>query len=320
MQTSQITPAKDSYKLRNWKAYNANLCQRGSLTLWIEDSVLRSWREIDISKQVVGEQLYPSSVILCCLVLKMQYRQALRQTTGFTRSLLTLMGHGEYAVPDYSTLCRRQGDLPVELSKRWEKGEKIVASVDSTGLKVYGEGEWKVRQYGVSKRRTWRKLHIMIDVATQEIIGAELTTNDKDDAAVAKEMLQNKQEKLESFRGDGAYDDFALREVLGNVKQIIPPPKDAIVHKGTKKKPVPDFLKQRNEAVKFINDHDQKQWKVHEEYHQRSLSEVGMFRYKTTFGDEMQARKIENQKNEALIKCKILNTYRDVGMPLSYRI
>lgn len=319
MQTSSITPVKDKYKLKNWKAYNASLCQRGSLTLWIEDSVIRSWRDIDSSKKVVGQQTYPPNVILCCLLLKMQYHQPLRQTTGFVKSLLKLMGFADFVVPDYSTLCRRQGDLPVELSNRWKSGEKIVAAIDSTGLKVYGEGEWKVRQYGVSKRRTWRKLHIIIDVKTQEIIDVTLTGNDKDDASTAQEMLKGKEDKLESLRGDGAYDDFSLREQLKNVKQIIPPPKDAIIHQATKKKPVPLYLEQRNQAVKFINEHDRKQWKVNENYHQRSLSEVGMFRFKTTFGNQLQARKIENQKTEALIKAKILNTYRDVGMPQSMR-
>lgn len=84
--------------------------------------------------------------------------------------------------------------------------------------------------------------------------------------------------------------------------------------------PAPTFLKQRNEAVKFINDYDRKQWKGEEDYHKRSLNEVGMMRYKTTFTDEMQARKFENQQTEAAIKCKILNTFRDVGMPLSHRV
>ena len=79
------------------------------------------------------------------------------------------------------------------------------------------------------------RLHIGIDLDTQEVVSVELTGNDEDDAAVAAKMLKENVKKLKSFSGDGAYDDFSFREILGDVKQIIPPPKDAIVNKGTKK-------------------------------------------------------------------------------------
>lgn len=177
-----------------------------------------------------------------------------------------------------------------------------------------------MRKHGVSKRRTWRKLHIGIDIKTQEIVCVELTPNGEDDAATATKMLKGKTEKLNSFRGDGAYDDFAFREALGSeVNQIIPPPKDAIVHEGTKKKPVKDYLKQRNEAVEYIKTHDRKEWKIKEDYHKRSLNEVSMFRYKTTFTASMSARKMDNQKTEVALKCKILNLFNKQGMPLAYK-
>ena len=321
METTQLTtPSKDSYKLKNWKSYNESLCNRGRLTLWIEDSVMRSWRAINPKKKVVGQQTYPDSVILCCLILGIQYHQPLRQTTGFVGSLLQLMDKGSYAIPDYSTLCRRQNSLPVALTQRWEKGENIHIAIDSTGLKVYGEGEWKVRKHGVSKRRTWRKLHIGKDVNTQEIISVSLTGNDEDDAAIAQKMIEGKTKQIKSFRGDGAYDDFSLREKLGaSIAQIIPPPKDAIIHHGTKKKPLPDYLIQRNKAVEYIQKIGRKEWKIGSGYHKRSLNETVMFRYKISFGTEMTNRKIEHQKTEVNIKCHILNTYRRQGMPVAYK-
>lgn len=312
---------KDKYKIRNWKAYNKSLCARGSITLWIENSVLRSWRAIDPDKKVVAEKLYPDSVIQCCLLLGQAYHQPLRQTTGFVKSLLVLTACGNYAIPDYSTLCRRQSDLPVEVSRALESDSRIEIAIDSTGLKVYGEGEWKVRKYGIGKRRTWRKLHIGIDVHTQEIVCVQLTSNAEDDAAVAAKMLEHKTEKINSFRGDGAYDDFVFRETLGSsVKQIIPPPKDAVVHRGSKRKPAKEYLRQRNEAVEFIEEYDREQWKIKQAYHRRSLNEVVMFRYKTSFTGQMKARKMENQQTEAALKCKILNTYKQQGMPITYKI
>ncbi len=321
MLASTTIPAKDKYKVKNWKAYNRSLVQRGSISMWLEDSVWRQWREISKAKKVVGECLYADCVIQCCLLLGQVYHQPLRQTTGFVASLLAMLGYKDYAVPDYSTLCRRQSCLPVEVSQALAGKQKINIALDSTGLKVYGEGEWKVRKHGVSKRRTWRKLHIGIDIDTQEIILVELTTNAEDDAVVAKRLLKGKSSKLSSFRGDGAYDDFKLRQALGNeVKQIIPPPKDAVARKSTQNQPLPAYLQQRNEAVAFIQQQGSKAWKIKECYHQRSLSEVVMFRYKNTFSDKMSARKMENQKTEVELKCKILNQFRQQGWSVAYKV
>jgi hypothetical protein len=321
MQKQPTIPVKDSYKIKNWQDYNKSLVQRGNLNIWLEDSVLRAWRDIDGSKIVVGERLYADCVIQCCLLLGLVYHQPLRQTTGFVASFVTLLGHGDFAIPDYSTLCRRQSCLTVEVSKALAGNRKLDIALDSTGLKVFGEGEWKVRKYGASKRRTWRKLTIGIDVHSQEIVFAELTTNAEDDATTASRMLKGKTAKLNSLRADGGYDKFDLRKTLGDeVKQIIPPPSNAVVHKGTKKKPVPAYLKQRNEAVEFIQAHERKQWKIKEAYHRRSLNEVAMFRYKTSFTANMSARNLASQKTEVALKCKILNTYRQQGMPVAYKV
>ena len=320
MLPSTTTPVKDKYKIRNWKAYNKSLQQRGSVGIWIEESLMREWKGIKGEKKVVAEKLYPDSIIECCLLLGKVYHQPLRQTQGFVKSLLVLMGHKDFQVPDYTTLCRRQGCLCIAVSKALQSGKKIDIAIDSTGLKVYGEGEWKVRKHGASKRRTWRKLHIGIDIHTQEILCVELTTNAADDAATAGRMLKDNITKLNSFRGDGAYDDFSFRQILGSeVKQIIPPPKDAVVQKATKRKPVKEYLKQRDQAVEFINKEGRKEWKIKEDYHQRSLNEVGMFRYKTTFTANMSARKLDNQQREVAIKCKILNIFNKQGMPLAYK-
>lgn len=317
---TSTTEVKSTYKLQNWHSYNQSLCKRGSLQLWISEELLEIWEQIDVSKKVVGQQLYPNGIIECCLVLGISYGLRLRQTTGFVSSLLSLLGKGDLAVPDYTTLCRRQCSLSLEISQRLSKGENLEIAIDSTGLKVYGEGEWKVRKHGVSKRRTWRKLHIGIDINTQEIVAVELTTNGKDDASTATKMLKGKTKRLKSFRGDGAYDNSAFRKTLGpGVQQIIPPPKNAVIKKATKKKPIVEHLQQRNEAVLFINEHGSKEWKIRNGYHKRSLNEVVMFRYKTIFGAEMNARKMDNQSVEAKLKCAILNKYTTTGMPVSYK-
>jgi len=321
MSTLPINPVKDSYKVRNWKAYNSSLCKRGSLTLFLAPQILRDWELLKDKKKEVGEQTYSDSIIQCCLLLKTNYRLKLRQSTGFLSSLFLLMGKSELPVPDYSTLCRRQKDLPIAIEERLESGENLIVGIDSTGLKVYGEGEWKVRKHGCSKRRTWRKLHICIDLSTQEILSVELTGNEEDDANVGRRMLKDKTNKINSFIGDGAYDTFGFRQVLGNdVKQIIPPPKNAVIQEDKKDKPLPEYLIQRNQAVKDIEKLGSKQWKIEQGYHKRSLNEVVMFRYKKIFGGELDARKIENQKTEVRLKCDILNKFTGMGMPDSYKV
>lgn len=318
MGIQRIPPIKNTQKIRNWKEYNKSLRKRGSLTLWITDSVLSDWRSIDLSKKVVGEKQYPDSVILCCLILSIQYHQKLRQTTGFVESLLLLLGEKKMVIPDYTTLCRRKKSLPVSVSNRLEEGQNIHVAIDSTGLKVYGEGEWKVRKHGASKRRTWRKLHVAIDLDSQEIIDVKLTMNDVDDAEVGGLILEGHQAKLASFSGDGAYDDFKFRKILGHhVKQIIPPPIDGKEHlpKPRKKEDL-SHLEQRNQAVVFIKENTRKQWKQNVGYHRRSLNETVMFRYKISFTTQLSAREFERQKTEVKIGAKILNTYTKLGMPI----
>ncbi|MDR2814740.1 MAG: IS5 family transposase [Prevotellaceae bacterium] len=320
MSTSPITRGKDTYKITSWKACNESLCRRGSLTLWLEDGVLKEWELASRQSKEVGEQTYSDGIIQCCLLMRISYRLKLRQSAGFMRSLLGLMGKSHLAVPDYSTLCRRQKSLPVALKRRLYSGEKLAIGIASTGLKVYGEGEWKVRKHGWSKHRTWRKLHVCIDLDTQEILSVALTGNDEDDASVGSKMLAGKTGSIRSFHGDGAYDKFGFRAVLGDgIAQVIPPPQNAVVQKPKKRKPLPAYLRQRNQAVEYISKHGSQSWKEQSGYPRRSLNEVVMFRYKTIFGGALDARTFENQEVEVKLKALTLNKFIGIGMPNAYK-
>ncbi len=112
---------------------------------------------------------------------------ALRQTTGFVESLLRLV-RLDWDVPDFSTLSRRQKTLAVKIPFRGSQ-RPLHLLIDSTGIKVEGEGEWNGRKHGGSKRRVWRKIHIGIDEQTLEIRTAELTTSDVGDAPMPPELL-----------------------------------------------------------------------------------------------------------------------------------
>jgi hypothetical protein len=158
---------KSEYRVRNWAKYNDSLKQRGSITLWIDEDVLRAWRpDPNAPKKRGGQPEYSDGAIECLLMVKTVFHLAYRQTEGFAGSLSELL-RVKLPIPDYTTLNRRAKTLKVQLPKS-EKGP-IHLVLDSTGLKVYGEGEWKVRKHGYSKRRTWRKLHLAVDEATGEI-------------------------------------------------------------------------------------------------------------------------------------------------------
>ena len=218
-------PKKVTYRVRNWKQYNDALVRRGSLTLWVERDTLEAWRYQGPTQQ--GAQFeYSDTAIECVLTLRAVYHLALRATEGFARSLLELMGLG-LPVPDYSTLSRRAKALRITLPKRAEGPLHLV--LDSTGLKVYGEGEWKVRKHGYSKRRTWLKLHLAVDPQTHEIQAAVVSEPGVTDAEAAPALLEQVDNPLEAVEADGAYDQrpvYAELERRG-ARAVIPPRRDA---------------------------------------------------------------------------------------------
>lgn len=90
-------------------------------------------------------------------------------------------------------------------------------------MKVYGEGEWKVRTHGVDKRRTWRKLHLGVDEGSGEILAVVVTTNDVADCEVLSDLLEQIEQDIEQLSGDGSYDTnesydaITAREALATI-------------------------------------------------------------------------------------------------------
>lgn len=86
--------------------------------------------------------------------------------------------------------------------------------IDATGLKVYGEGEWKVRKHGKEKRRVWRKLHLAVDAATHAIVAAEVSLETVADNEVYPSLLNPLRRKIEQVSADGAYDTKSCHALL----------------------------------------------------------------------------------------------------------
>jgi len=191
--------------------------------------------------------------------------------------------------------------------------------IDSTGLKVYGEGEWKVRQHGYSKRRTWRKLHLAVCPDSNEIILEILTDNKVADCEVYPELLEKVPKSVERTYGDGAYD--TERCYAANVKHgstpIIPPGRDAVFRENAS----PPMMMRNISLLEILglggDDDARKLWKKLKGYHRRSLAETAMFRLKRLFGNDLKSRNLENQRAEARAKCEALNIMTRLGMPES---
>ena len=201
------------YRVRNWSAYDQALKQRGSVTLWFAPEAVAAWNYQGAAQR--GAQfVYSDLAIETALTLRLIYHLPLRQTEGFVESLLHVMGL-DLSAPDHSTLSRRQEGLSVALPTRTTQ-EPIHVVVDSSGLKVYGEGEWKVRQHGWSVRRTWRKLHLGVNEATGEIIAQTSTENSVDDAAQVTPLLEQIDAEIARLGGDGSYDKHKVFKALAN--------------------------------------------------------------------------------------------------------
>jgi hypothetical protein len=308
---------KTLYRVKNWTEYEQALVQRGSITFWISDDFEKTWMYVG-EKQRGSQFDYTDQAILMMLTVKEVFHLTNRGVEGFMRSIFRMMKI-KLPVPDHSTLSKRGKSVKVNLPKK--ANQKLNIVMDSTGLKIYGEGEWKVRQHGVSKRRTWRKLHIGANPEDGEIQAAILTENSVSDDAVVEVLLETIEQEIDKFAADGAYDKRKVYDALNahspDVQILIPPRKNARIWKHGNTKT--ERLK-RDENLRSIRKQGRQAWKKNSGYHIRSLSETAMFRLKTIFGDGLSARLLETQTTQALVRCAALNRMTHLGMPQSYKV
>jgi len=305
---SPTTKEKKKYKTENWKEYDKALKARGSLTVWLDKDM--KWQAPPTGKRG-RQQQYSEEAIEFCLTLKALFGLPLRQSMGLVESVLKLSGL-DWAVPQYSTVSRRQKQLEVKLPYR-AKTTGLALLVDSTGVKFMGDGEWKRKKHGVEHRRQWRKVHLAIDADTFEIRAVEVTDNSIGDAPMLPQLLSQipEDESIESVRGDGAYDTKECHHAIAQrgAKAIIPPRKNARQwkeqHKGDQV---------RNAASKACRELGRELWKQQSHYHRRSLVETKMHCFKR-LGDRLAARTFERQTTEVHIRVAILNRFTRMGRP-----
>ena len=204
---------KQKQRVTNWAEYNEGLRRRGDLTVWINEDAIGLWSAARRTTRG-GQRRYSNLAIELCLTLGMVFKQPLRQTQGLMRSIARLLG-AEIAVPDFSTLSRRSNGLILQTAPQENSQATIHLAVDSTGLKIFGEGEWLEEKHKTKgKRRSWRKLHLGLDLVSGEIVCSELTTDEVGDPTALPDLLDQVDSPVDLFLADGAYDGEPTSDLL----------------------------------------------------------------------------------------------------------
>ncbi|KGX23854.1 transposase DDE domain protein [Burkholderia pseudomallei ABCPW 1] len=283
--------------------------------MWIDDDALANMPDTEPTRG--RSRLYSDALIQALLGLKTVFHLPLRALQGFAQSLRDL-AFAELPVPNYTTVCRRAQTLQVKLPVI-HSDEPLHLVVDSTGAKVYGEGEWKVRQHGYSKRRTWRKVHLALDTNTGQLRAALMTHQDVADGEVLPELLEqvSADESIDTIGGDGAYDTqacYASITARGAIPSI--PPREGAVHWPT----TTPGASRRNAALDAIAQGSRREWKQQSGYHRRSLAENAMYRLKTLTDPCLWARRTDTQATEVAVRVGVLNRMAELARPQSVRI
>lgn len=284
---------------RNWSKYNRALQQRGAITFWIDKKSLSSWYTKKANGKKGRPTIYTDIAVQTMLIVKYVYRLSLRSVQGFLNSL-----NLPVKPMSYTQLSRRQKTITLP---KLPKGNGVLhIAIDGTGLKVYGEGEWKVRAHGYAKRRDWMKLHIGINVDTQEIVCEKLTDNHCAEYKQLNDLLKGF-DQLGDVMTDAGYDYHKSYELIkehGGSPLISPNcnPK----HRAKKLKHLrPDKPRDLYRWIQQVIG--LKNWKKLNRYHRRSLVETAFYRLKQLLGDKLMSRTYDAQKTEIGLKCRILN-------------
>lgn len=315
-------------KIKNWAEYNKSLINRGNLSIFISESVIQDGHII--VPQKTGKPgrptEYSDELIEFILTIRELFHLPLRQATGFLEFLFKSMGIISGS-PDYTTVSKRMPSIKVRYQRKITQNINnkagIVMLIDSSGFKVFGEGEWKVRKHGAGRRRVWRETHIAIDHETRDIIGFTNTSAHTHDNTqllpLLRQVTQNNY-KVQTVIGDGAYeakDNYKLTAKF-HASMIAPPHKNAVYHYDLKDGQLIDTpgWEERNKVIRAtMRAGGLENWKNEVDYHRRSLVENAFYRWKTIFGDNLKSRKEATQYAEQCLRAKIINRFNEFGLP-----
>lgn len=299
-------PSPTRYRTTNWSDYNAALRQRGSLSVWFDPDMV--WHAGKTGKRGRPET-FSDAAIQTCLTLKVLFGLPLRQTVGLVESLIRMAGL-DWPVPDYSTLCRRQARIGVQIPYR-RTGRPLNLLIDSTGVKFRGDGEWLTRKHGSSRRRQWRKVHIAMDTETGDIRAVEFTSSRQGDSPLLPDLLSQipEGEEIATVTADGAYDTRRCHAAIieHGADAVIP-----IRRNGRAWKEDCPAALARNEILRATRHLGRALWKKWAGYHVRSRGEAQMNCLKL-FGERIMSRDPDRQTAEIQLRIAIMNRLSALG-------
>ena len=308
---------KQRYRVTNWRAYDASLRQRGSLTVWFTKEAIAAWRAEPAAHDPGRAALVlapgdPDGADPAHHVPPGAAPDR-RADRLHPPPLLGL----DLAVPDHTTLSRRAATLRVPRPRAGTGPLQLL--VDSTGLRLGGPGEWLTGKHGAKTRRSWRKLHLGVDAGTGRIEAVELTGNETDDGSRVGPLLDQVAAPVASFTGDGAYDREDVSGVVAErhpaAAVVVPPRKDAVPSATAATAPT-----QRDRHLRLIAERGRLGWQKASGYHRRALAEVAISRYKRVIGDTLRSRTDGHQATEVTMAVHALNRMLELGRPESVRI
>jgi hypothetical protein len=280
----------------------------------IAEDLSENWyEEIKESNNRGRRVVYSDLAIEIFLKIRYLMGSRLRQTEGFINYLFEISGLNIKS-PDYTTVSKRGKKLGLSMDLPEDVKEFDHVAMDSTGIQTYTGNEWLENKHGKQyKRRTWKKLHIVVD-PSGVILANSTTEHTSDDRSQIAELLKNI--KTKEFLGDPGYDGENVYQFLKSkgTKPTIRPPNSS------QKIEFKEIKTTREEAVDYQQTKGYQAWRVKNDYGRREKVENTFFRYKKSFGSEFLSRNDENMKQETTIKCKLLNRMLEIGRPISVRV
>lgn len=266
--------------------------------MWIEDGTLEHWQ----SRGVGGQARFTDAAIQTSLMLRAAFKLPLRQGEGLMNSVITLMSL-TISAPDHTTVSRRAVKLPVIMASLPDGPLHVL--IDSTGLEMFGAGQWIEEKHGKKSRRSWRKLHLAVDAGSGQIVACLLTEQNVDDPSQVGQLLDQIDGEIGQVTADGAYDGAPTYQTITQhgdaIKVVISPRKIAVPSDKL------TLLTQRNGHPTMIATQGRLGWQEMTGYGQRALVETAMGRYKSVIGPRLRARGLAAQQTETVIGVAVLN-------------
>jgi transposase len=308
----------------NWRIYNEGLVKRGEVLL--EISIFKDWAE-ELQRMNRGKPgrpfEFPNSFIEFLFRLKCGFTVGYRQVEGIARKLYILIPGCDKA-PDYSTLQKRFVVLEVKLQVYQAENEQEVA-IDSSGIKTSNRGEYKTLRYDDAKKKEYVKIHVEVNIKTNQVIACEVTSSGVHDSEVVDGLIKEGQKNGKINKGlmDSAYDNkkvYALLMADGIESGIKPARRGSLAgaierYRRLKEMPSADLSKEERAAlsrlgvvIEYLTD--SQKWKDKVKYGKRWTVEGFFSAFKRIFSEHVFSRRYELMVKELKMKCSMMNLFR----------